>query len=369
MIYYYFFTILVPAAGIINRVFAGVACIIIICLFLIYLPDNGSDYGEYRATYEAAYFTTEFPWLKTYSVITSEPFFLFYGAFIRVVIGFDYPGFLALNFLICGAIFWYAIKDVLMRAKYDTLFFAVPVIVPTMFYWSPRSSLAFCLIVLVFRLLVRRRLLLALAAGALAIFTHSQIIPVFVYLLLFYFVLHNYNSGRALRLLKRMIVLVLPVLLAFFALAPQITSAFAWMFSVLGLSPVAVAKLHYLTSVESGVRITSILPIVVYPMLYYLTFRNYPRRAPVMHSNPELNFRYIAFLGALVLFGLAINLAFFQTPHLSGRLSRVPDYLNFMFLLPLALTFLCNRIVTYGVLIVFSFITPVLYSTLYVGQW
>ena len=368
MTYYYFFTIFAASAGTINRVIPALGSIIIICLFLTFLPDNGSDYGQYSVTYESAIFTSQFPWFQTSSAITSEPFYLFYGAFIRIVTGLDFPGFLALNFLICVAIFLYAFRDIQPPVKYDALFFALPTIVPTLFYWSPRSSIAFCLILLMIRLLVERRLLWALLAGVLSISTHSQNILVFVFLLVFYLALRHADKTRARRLSRRM-VLIVPGFVILLALASQMVSVFATLFSMFGLSPVAVAKLHYLTSAESGTRLTSVLPILVFPTLYFLTFRKYPQRAPVLHSDPDLNFRYVAFLGAMVLFGLVVNLAFIQTPHLSGRLARAADYLNFIFLLPLALGFLGNRIVTYGVLIVFALITPILYKTLYVGQW
>jgi hypothetical protein len=66
-----------------------------------------------------------------------------------------------------------------------------------------------------------------------------------------------------------------------------------------------------------------------------------------------------------VLFGFCVNLAFFDQPHISGRLSRFSDYYSLGIVLPVSLLLFFSWRVVVLTAIILIFSAPVLYSTVY----
>ena len=77
---------------------------------------------------------------------------------------------------------------------------------------------------------------------------------------------------------------------------------------------------------------------------------------------------YILYLFfAIFLYGCSINLAFFDVPHLAGRLARFSDYLGMAFLLPLYIKYRFGDNMLSLFLFFLCAITPFLYKDLYIN--
>ncbi|KAF0809834.1 hypothetical protein A167_01374 [Alcanivorax sp. S71-1-4] len=362
--YYYYALVLTPLALVIRRNFLIAIMMIGGCWFLLTLPSTGYDYDYYKQAYDNAYFDAGYPWFKTEAVLTAEPLYKWYTSFVSVVLPIEFQGFLALNFILCLVISWFSLRG-FRNIDLDLFWLAfVPVIFPTLFYFSPRSSISFFLVFLGFMSLIKGRNLFALLPLSLGILIHSQYILVVVFFTVSYFS-YRATVGLSERIRKRIGILILVLLGLSLLVVRYLMGVLA---SVLGLLPsadVAVSKLHYLEGSETGYRLTAVLSILVYPMIYMSVMWIKKKRGIYFLENEAQDRQFCHMIGLVVLFGALVNIVFFETSHLAGRLSRFSDYLCMGLLLPVFLKLFLKRegavIALWGMV----WVAPLMYRTVY----
>ncbi|MFZ1324644.1 MAG: hypothetical protein WAT67_01230, partial [Candidatus Contendobacter sp.] len=69
----------------------------------------------------------------------------------------------------------------------------------------------------------------------------------------------------------------------------------------------------------------------------------------------------------IIIFGALLNIIFFNTPHVAGRLSRFSDYLGIGLVVPSYFIYFYGRNSAILVLFLFALMAPILYPTLYVA--
>ena len=91
---FYLYLTLTTIVFFINKKYSLILVFLGAVYFLFTLPTTGWDYEIYKRTYESSFFSLSFPFFKTATTLTSEPFYLWYNAFIGVIIGqdFNFPG-------------------------------------------------------------------------------------------------------------------------------------------------------------------------------------------------------------------------------------------------------------------------------------
>lgn len=336
--------------------------------FLVFLPSTGSDYIYYQDAYQNAYWTSEFPWFLTSSILTAEPGYLWYSSAVSVLTFFSFSQFLALNFIICVVVFLSVVK-MRLSVKLSFWIYSLPVIVPTIFYWSPRSSISFIFALSVLVFLSKKKWVLALTFSLLAITVHSQYLPVLLFCWMAYcFVGNSYYSWDNKYIYRILALAAAPAAVLF--LLPFLFSVLEFLLSWLPSSGVAISKLHYLRADASeGFRITSILSILVFPMLYYLLIKEKNLGRTIFFEEVSVDNIFTLLLLAALLFGLLVNLIFINHPHVSGRLSRLSDYLGFSLVIPSFLHAKSGRLSVAFAALFLCILSPIFYPIIYDFYW
>lgn len=361
---FYFFTIFVVLFSFASNRLAFMALIVGVFYFLTILPDTGQDYSRYQDTFTGGYVISEFPFFKTHATIDAEPLYLWYNSLMSFLLNKRFPLFLAINFIVCVIISKSVFKGVYSHLFYLFWLFILPVIIPTIFYFSPRSSISFFLILLAFTNLVRAKYVFFGLATLACISIHSQFILISVLMLATYLVLY-YKSDFKFKESKKLIVigaLVLTILLVFIN---NFSSTLEALLSYLPSSDIAQAKLHYLETARDGFRLTSILSIVIYPLMAHHLLVKIQTHDLLIFKNPKYNTVFLLLLFAVVCYGAAINIAYFNNPHLAGRLSRFSDYLGMGILLPLYFLNNYQNALLKPVMLFLILISPILFASLY----
>lgn len=340
--------------------------------FLLTLPSTGMDYGAYKQAFDNSYISADYPWFKTRSRLTAEPFYLWYSSFFGVVLPFGFPSFLAINFLICLGI----TKLLFNKFNPETILyfwlFFLPVILPTIFYFSPRSSLSFILVLWGFIGIIKKQYWWAALFLFGASMTHSQyLLSIFLIVgtyLCFYRVKFNYL------VYKNIIIAISIILFLLLRFMDKIGLIIANLLSFLPSVNIITAKMNYFESEDggsNGFRLTAILSIIIYPILSYnlvkiisKTKENFIFQSSEMRKS-EITFVYLLF--ALMIYGAVINLAFIDEPHIAGRLSRFSDYVGMGIILPLYLRLVFTEATTDWVLIILCLLAPILFASLYLN--
>lgn len=365
--YYYLFIVLIAAFSFVNVKLSYMLAVIIVPILLLLLISTGFDYDHYKADYESGYFKLVSPFFFTSEGLTAEPFYKIYSAFIRVITSLDFEYFLAINFIICISIFFITSPFKNMNAKiinYLFVLFLMPVILPTLFYFSPRSSIGFFLVLGGFFLLYNKRFYYSLAFVFTGIMIHSQFIPFVFFLYLIYFLTRNNLARNCGGEYKKLFIVGL-LFIVFLKFIPIFISILISVLSFLPSASVAVSKLHYIDSAREGVRVTSLLSLFVFPCLNLMLYINQDRLVKRFNLDTQLVKKLTFFLSICTVFGFCINFAFYNTPHLSGRLGRFSDYLLFSLLIPWALISRFSLKTVVFCLFVFVLFSPILYSTVY----
>tara|TARA_R100000789_G_scaffold75315_2_gene70922 strand:- start:526 stop:1590 length:1065 start_codon:yes stop_codon:yes gene_type:complete len=331
--------------------------------FLLILPSTGMDYDYYKDAYDNAFGLASFPWFDTQAIITAEPLYLWYSSFFSVVTGAPFQFFLALNFLIC---FFFSVLSFRENRllKLDLAWVAfLPVIAPTLFYFSPRSSLSFFMLMFGFFLLVKGRFWVALPVIVFSMMFHSQ------YILIGFFIIFSYlifEVSPRLKIKKSYIAVLVVTGMAIFLLGANYLVGFlASFFSVVPNSDVAVGKLSQLENVREGYRVTAMLSVLVYPALLFFVWRRAKSKELVFYNDDVVNRRWMFMIAMAVVFGAMVNLVFFNASHLSGRLGRFSDYFSMAVLVPLSLRLIGGRLAVSGALLILVIMAPFMYSTVY----
>ena len=340
--------------------------LIVICgmSFLLVLPSTGLDYDYYKQAFDNAYYVSTFPWFYTDSTLTAEPLYIWYTSMVSVLTPFSFQAFLVLNFLLCVSFSMFAYRKV-RYLKIDLFWLSfLPVIFPTLFYFSPRSSVSFFLVLLGFFLLCRRRLLFSLLFIAIGVSLHSQYILVSVFFIAAYLT-YIYSQGLEEKLRRRVGVFLIFSAGACLVGVHALMGVLSSVLGVLPSSEVALSKLHYLESSRSGYRVTSVLSILVYPAVFYLMKKEKSKKGIVFLDDSDADRLFVHMLGLVVLFGAMINIVFIDQSHLAGRLSRFSDYVGMGIILPAFLVMYLRRELCVLVLWGMVLVAPFIYSTVY----
>lgn len=362
---YYYWMLIITAAGIFLRGWVLPAAIMIGgAFFLFVLPTTGFDYDYYKQAYDNAYYINSYPWFVTESVLTAEPLYIWYSSFVSVLIGGGFAVFLVVNFLVCFFIINFSLKKI-VNFDCGLLWLAfLPIVFPTIFYFSPRSSLSFSLVMLGFFWLADGRWWKALLVFFVAISFHSQYLLVVVTLLLcvlFYEVSKKFGEAFQRRSVYVAIVFVSIVLVS-------INLVISFLPSVLSFLPsadIAIAKLHYFESEDSGYRATMILSVFVYPVLLYFLLKLKKQRKIVFVCDSESDRRLCQLVVVIVLFGAMVNLVMLGNSHVAGRLARFSDYFSMGVIVPLSLRLLFAREGAVLILFFLALVSPFIYGTVY----
>ena len=368
MFYYYIFTIIVSWLYFFNKKIGYRAILISVPVFLFLLPSTGFDYDFYKESYDNATFVNQFPFFESISSLTAEPLYVWYSSAISVISQLDFPFFLALNFLICSAIILYALNKSGERRdiKYYLFLFLMPIVVPTIFYFSPRSSISFCFVFLgFFTIFFNKKFLLGLFFLFIGFSFHTQFLLISVYLILLYALslkAEFYTKSRII-IVNFVIALFLFVFLYFLSFFEKII---ATVFSFLPSASVAVSKLHYVSGEDnssSSFRPTSLLSIIIYPIFLMFFVKKIDFKSTTIDKTVLFG------LVGIVFFGMVVNLAFIGDPHVAGRLSRFSDYFCMGFLIPYTLYLNKQYLTIKFIAILMCALSPFLFKSLYVGAF
>jgi len=333
--------------------------------FLTFLPSTGRDYDYYKEAFDNAHVMESFPWFTTNAVLTSEPFYIWYSSIISVIFKFDFPYFLAFNFILCLLLSYYIFKHFIKTYFFYFWIMFLPVVFPTLFYFSPRSSLSFFLLFAGLVNIIHFRLIIAsifILAGTLM---HSQYLLIAALLVVTFFLIRSSGNKRVIQ--KITIVSIFLFIFLFFI--DYFLIAIKSVLFYLPSSKIAISKLHYFSDEDgTSFRITSVLSILVYPLIAYSLFKEIQSKPyPVLLRDKIIENNLISLLFALSCYGAIINLAFFTDPHLAGRLSRFTDYLGIGILIPTFLKRFIGKKTERMAILVLIIITPILYKSLYLN--
>lgn len=336
---------------------------------LLLLPDTGADYGAYKDAYDNAYFTIEYPWFQTASSLTAEPAYKWYTSFFANVIPLGFSSFLMFNFLLCVLLTFYWSKLIPEWKKYIYIFwlYSLPVVFPTIFYWSPRSSISFIMIFGGFLYMLKNEKIMSVILFFCGCSIHSQ------YLLFSFLIIYTCFS---LRLLKPNLYLAFAVCSAcalVFVLRSlsEFTQVLSSMLDFMPSSDTITAKMHYFEEEQGGwgYRLTSVLSIFVFPAIAWSLIKNrrFADKAVVEEFVDGYYYLYVFF--CIILYGCAINIAFIDMSHLASRLGRFSDYMAMCFLFPLYIRYKFGDNMLIILLLLFCVMAPFIYKGLYANLY
>lgn len=371
MIVYYLISIALALGSFFNKRWMYWLFILLGVVFLIKNPSTLSDYEAYKDAYDNAYVTNSYPWFTSQTYLDAEPLFMAYIAFWKVSTGVSFSYFLAINFALCVGLCSFFLRKTLAEVKYDWWLMFMPVIFPTLFYWSPRSSISFVFLFGSFLFFCKRKYI---GASLLLIFSflmHSQFLLFASLLLASATVLHRKRSLVVGRYALWWIISSVALFIFLRYMSTFSNSVASWL-SFLPSASIISSKMVYfeeLEEVSSGFRLTALLSVFLYPLLcFYLLQRKkiLGGKLRLLFSEEVQDSYFVDLLFSIVLYGAVINLAFWGNPHVAGRLSRFSDYVGMGLLIPLFMhTYFQNRLFLSILLVFFCILTPFLYPTLY----
>jgi hypothetical protein len=298
--------------------FGGVAAVCVFAVFLIFSPDTGEDYSFYKEGYEGITFSDTFPFVFGVDSVTVDQGFLWYMGIFKLF--FDsYSVFLSINFIL----FMYMMNYVLDRHyafnKTDVrnlLYLAFPVIIPVVFYWSPRSGPSLLAMILLASTLLSRHFLYSMALAFFAIIVHSQYVPNVFGLFTFYIFIGKNMRKTFLLAFGSSLVVMFPLIYSdfAFALASLADGSLKLIFMV------AMDKLHYFVdgSVDGHFRYSFLLLLILEFFIMYFLLQD---------VNRLVQDKLIYLLTFSVAFSLVVNLLFWDSAHLAGRIARFSDWI------------------------------------------
>lgn len=365
MVEYYLFTIIISVIYAANRRFAFYFAVIGVFYFLNVLPSTDADYDIYQEAFDNAYVISSYPWFTTSSILTAEPFYLWYTSFWGVLVPYGFPLFLGINFIVS---FLLSIRMTLVLPKehlFDYWLFMLPVIIPTLFYFSPRSSISFIALTICFYYFIRKSYIPAFATLIFAGLMHSQ------YLLMgFLIMLVAFTFNKVIESDRRFFFIWIYAIILFICLM-TINAGKDFIASTLSFLPSSAiinSKLGYFENdnLLVGFRVSGVFSILVYPFLVWRLYKKVRvKNFKLIFSDESLEARFIFMFIAVIVFGAVINLAFINAPHIAGRLSRFSDYLGMTTLLPLYFRYCGRQELGFVVLFAICVFTPILYPTIY----
>lgn len=367
MFYYYIFTLIISCMYFLNKKIAYYLLIFGVSLFLLNLPTTGLDYDYYKESYDNAIFISEFPFFNSVSSLTAEPLYVWYTSIISVLSRLEFPAFLALNFIFATLLFNLALIKFPSDINKYFLLFALPIIIPTLFYFSPRSSISFAFMLVGFLKLCYDRKNIGILYLFIALSFHTQYSLTSLYIIILYLLSFRACSSSMNSILLTNLILSI-VLFLFLNFINFFQYFVAKIFSFLPSASVALAKLHYISSDgnsggDAGFRLTGLLSIIIYPIILFYFLKS------IRHNNYPINKNFLFCLVGIVFFGAIINLTFLNDPHVAGRLSRFSDYFNMSFLIPYTLYINKHYTSIKVISLIICLLAPILFKTLYINAF
>jgi len=378
MEYFYAFTLISVLLFFINKKRAVIFVIIGCVFFLYYLPSIGHfgpDYLGYQTTYVNAFKIEAFPWVNTAAQIDSEPFYLWYSSLISAYSNLVFSFYMIFNFLLCVFISVFMLRSFKSDYKYFFWIMILPVIFPTIFYFLLRSSLSYFLVALGFFSLLnpskKKAIFLAILFFFLGINLHSQYILITLLILGVFVVLRFETLAEYYRDLKIIIISAFALIFILTGLR-SFTNELASILSFLPSSDVISVKIGHLTGVDNkGLRLTALLSIVIYPvMAFQVVIKTYKSHVLYFLNNKLKERKFLLLMLAIILYGAAINIAYFDSALAAGRLSRFSDYLGICLLMPMYFKTCIGYKTEYLALVIITVLAPILYAAVYMNiQW
>tara|TARA_B110000259_G_scaffold149802_1_gene169114 strand:- start:707 stop:1852 length:1146 start_codon:yes stop_codon:yes gene_type:complete len=378
MEYFYAFTLISVLLFFINKKRAVIFVIIGCVFFLYYLPSIGHfgpDYLGYQTTYVNAFKIEAFPWVNTAAQIDSEPFYLWYSSLISAYSNLGFSFYMIFNFLLCVFISVFMLRSFKSDYKYFFWIMILPVIFPTIFYFLLRSSLSYFLVALGFFSLLnpskKKAIFLAILFFFLGINLHSQYILITLLILGVFVVLRFETLAEYYRDLKIIIISAFALIFILTGLR-SFTNELASILSFLPSSDVISVKIGHLTGVDNkGLRLTALLSIVIYPvMAFQVVIKTYKSHVLYFLNNKLKERKFLLLMLAIILYGAAINIAYFDSALAAGRLSRFSDYLGICLLMPMYFKTCIGYKTEYLALVIITVLAPILYAAVYMNiQW
>tara|TARA_B110000879_G_scaffold176950_1_gene231211 strand:- start:402 stop:1547 length:1146 start_codon:yes stop_codon:yes gene_type:complete len=378
MEYFYVFTLISVLFFFINKKRA-VFFIIIGCVFFLYfLPSIdyfGNDYSGYYKTYINAFKIEQFPWVVTSAQIDSEPLYLWYSSLVSAYSNFGFSFYMVFNFVLCVVISVFMLRSFKVHYKYFFWIMILPVIFPTIFYFLLRSSLSYFLVALGFFSLLnsnkKKAIFFALLFSFLGFNLHSQYILITLLFLGVYIVLRFETLADYHKNLK--IITTSALALIFILLSTRsFTNEIASFLSFLPSSDVISVKIgHLIGKDERGLRLTALLSVVIYPvMAFQVVKKTYKSHVLYFLNNKLKERKFLLLMLAIILYGAAINIAYFDSALAAGRLSRFSDYLGICLLMPMYFKTCIGYKTEYLALLIITVLAPILYAAVYMNiQW
>jgi hypothetical protein len=125
----------------------------------------------------------------------------------------------------------------------------------------------------------------------------------------------------------------------------------------------------YLDNERTGFRITGLLSIIGYPLMIYKLekYYNTSKLETLFFNNKKSDMLFMYMLYAIILYGAAINLGYFNNPHMAGRLSRMSDYAGMGLVLPSYLAHYYKKESVNIVFFILVLLAPILYASVYMN--
>jgi len=378
MEYFYVFTLISVFLFFLNKKRAVYFIIIGCVFFLYYLPSIGyfgPDYLGYQTTYINAFKIEAFPWVATAAQIDSEPFYLWYSSLVSAYSNLGFSFYMIFNFLLCVVISAFMLRSFKVDYKYFFWIMILPVIFPTIFYFLLRSSLSYFLVALGFFSLLnpnkKKAIFFAVLFSFLGFNLHSQYILMTLLFLGIFSVL-RFETFTDYYLGLKIIISSAFVLIFVMLALRSYTNELASLLSFLPSSDVISVKIeHLINEDERAVRLTALLSILIYPVMAFQVLRK-TYKSPVLYFlNDKLKERkFLLLMLAIILYGAAINIAYFDTSLVAGRLSRFSDYLGICLLMPMYFKTCIGYKTEYFALVIITVLAPILYAAVYMNiQW
>ena len=129
-----------------------------VSVIIFSLPTTGDDYIYYKGDYDSSFFNYVFPYFHSSYPLDAEPFYKFYTSVVKVTTGIQFNGFLVLNFLLCSLLLVLILRQLF---NYNSIImfylFSLLTIVPTIYYFSPRSSISFIFAIYAFIFYIQKK--------------------------------------------------------------------------------------------------------------------------------------------------------------------------------------------------------------------
>ena len=332
--FYLLIIVLISGIVLISRTPLSKTIVILLFMgFLFIAPETASDqdFYAYKTAFENIQLINEYPYVITESNLTSERGFFWYMVPYHLVTS-SFNSFLALNFLALIILGSFILKKIGLNKieLRSTMLYALPALIPLVFYWSPRSSPSLILILVSFYFFTERKFLYGLLFSFVAITIHSQYIP-FVVVMSATMFLSSTSNKKPFYYASLLSLITLGLLKYGTGLISQLPFGY---FGDLFL--VAASKLHYIEELgaSGGIRLAGI-GIIIISSVYFIFFKKNIRKKTL-----EGEYKILTLLEICIAFSFFVNILFIQDSHVAGRIARFSDF----FIIIIGVSFVIKKI-------------------------